>query len=78
MRFSVEDIVNTVVSDAGGAALHRALCALVDDLNSELLYYEVTLEHYDTGDYLRFEKRSPEEIADILSTWKTMEANLGG
>jgi len=64
MRFSVGDIVDTVVSDAGGVALYRALCVLADDLNSSLLCYEVTLEHFDTGDYLRFARRSSEEIED--------------
>lgn len=74
MRFPVGDIVDTVVSDAGGVALNRALCTLADDLNSSLLYYEVTLEHFDGENFLRFEERTAEEIEAIEDYEEATEA----
>lgn len=36
----------------------KAITNLTDELNSLLPEYRVSLEHYDAGDFLRFERRS--------------------
>ena len=74
MRFTVQDITNVAAYTEQADELHRALCVLADDLNASLLHYEVTLEHFDTGDFLRFEMRSEKEIEDIKGVEEAIEA----
>ena len=73
MRFPVQDIIDIGMNNTQEREIHKALCALADDLNATLLYYEVTLEHFDRGDYLRFEKRSPGAIEAIEDYRKIAE-----
>lgn len=70
MRFRVTSIMDTAISDKQTMEVHRALCTLADDLNSCLLNFEVTLEHYDTEDFLRFEM----DIEAIEEDYRSAEA----
>jgi len=45
--------------------MRRELADLADELNSNLDGYEVMLVHYDTGDFLSFEKRDQADDGDF-------------
>jgi len=59
----VQGLLDLAVSDAGEVNTWQALADVADELNSALPEYRVSLEHYDTRDYLSFEKRDPTEQA---------------
>ena len=68
----IGDLVDITEGDEHEASMWRELRRLVDELNSALAGYEVTLLHLDTADYIAFIKRDPTEGA----YWRDLEEEL--
>jgi len=74
VSIDVQGLIDLSVSDAGEVKTWRTLCDVADELNSALPKYRVSLEHYDTGDYLSFERRDPTDATHWADQQEELEA----